>query len=54
MHTTEVGLVEDKGGNDDDEESCCCPEDIVVGELGVIEEDDAACGVGVVWGSGTD
>lgn len=50
MHTT--GRLVD--GND--EGSCCCPEDIVVGELGVIkEEDDAAAGVvGVVRGSGTD
>lgn len=51
MHTT--GRLVD--GND--EGSFCCPEDIVVGELGVIKEDDtdaAAGGVGVVCGSGTD
>lgn len=54
MHATEVGLVEDKDGNDDDEEESFCPEDIVVGELGVIEVDDAAGGGGVVGGSGTD
>lgn len=50
MHTTDRLVSGNDGG------SCCCPEDIVVRELGVINEDDTAAAgcVDVVRGSGTD